>query len=292
MQETANSGRARRSYADGPFGQVHFYDLGSGRPLVLLHQAPMSAHQFDTVMPLLSAAGVRAIAIDLPGYGGSDGPDAPPTIADYATAIPCVLDTLGIDQADVLGHHTGALVATELALSFPKRVGKLILNGPVPLTPEEQAVFREDSMRREKASTVMEPDGSHLSTAFQHRAAFVAGSVPLERVQQYVLWMASGSAPVWYGHNAAFSYDHVDRMAGITHETLVLTNTGDIIYEHVLRTKSLRPDFAFFALEGGGVDVVDQLPQAWTAAVVEFLNGSGAGTTVTRPPAPAAAIAS
>jgi hypothetical protein len=160
------------------------------------------------------------------------------------------------------------------------------------LTPQEQAAFREDAARREKASSKLEPDGSHLSKAFQYRAAFVAGSVPLERVQQYVLWMVSGSAPLWYGHNAAFSYDHVDRMAGITHETLVLTNTGDIIYEHVLRTKSLRPDFAFFALEGGGVDVVDQLPQAWTAAVVEFLNGSGAGTTVTRPPAPAAAIAS
>jgi hypothetical protein len=35
----------------------------------------------------------------------------------------------------------------------------------------------------------------------------------------------------------------------------------------------LRPDFAFVALEGGGVDVVDQLPEAWSAAVVEFLSG-------------------
>ncbi len=231
----------------------------------------MCARQFDTVTPLLAAAGVRTIAIDLPGFGGSDGPDAPPTIADYAAAIPCVLDRLELDRADVLGHHTGALVATELALSFPTRVGKLILNGPAPLTPQEQAVFREDAARREKASSKLEVDGSHLSSAFKHRAAYVAGSVPLERVQQYVLWMASVTAPLWYGHNAAFSYDHVGRMAGITHPTLVLTNTGDVLYEHALRTRSLRPDFTFVALEGGGVDVVDQLPEAWTSAVVEFL---------------------
>jgi pimeloyl-ACP methyl ester carboxylesterase len=271
-------------------GQMHFHDMGSGPPLVLLHQAPMCAHQFDAVMPLLSAAGVRAIAIDLPGFGGSDGPDAPPAIADYAAAIPCVLDHLGLDQVDVLGHHTGALVATELALGFPERVGKLILNGPVPLTPEEQKAFRDDAMTREKASAVIQPDGSHLSSAFQKRAAFVAGSVPLERVHDYVLWMVSGSAPLWYGHNAAFSYDHAARMRGLTHPTLVLTNTGDIIYEQALRTMALRPDFAFVALEGGGVDVVDQLPDAWTAAVVAFLNDPGAPLGAAPPPAQAASI--
>jgi pimeloyl-ACP methyl ester carboxylesterase len=272
LQGIAATERARRGYADGPLGQVHFYDLGAGAPLVLLHQAPMCARQFDAVMPLFSAAGVRPIAIDLPGFGGSDGPGAPPTIADYAASIPCVLDKLELDQADVLGHHTGALVATELALGFPGRVGKLILNGPAPLTPEEQAVFREDAARREKASAMIEKDGSHLSKAFEHRAAYVAGSVPLERVQHYVLWMASVTAPLWYGHNAAFSYDHSGGMARIRHPTLILTNTGDLLYEHALRARSLRPDFAFVALEGGGVDVVDQLPQAWTAAVVAFLS--------------------
>jgi len=39
---------------------------------------------------------------------------------------------------------------------------------------------------------------------------------------------------------------------------------------------SLRPDFAFVALDGGSVDVMDQLPHAWTAAVVEYLRGSDA----------------
>jgi len=31
----------KRGYADGPYGQIHYHDSGSGRPLVLIHQAPI-----------------------------------------------------------------------------------------------------------------------------------------------------------------------------------------------------------------------------------------------------------
>jgi pimeloyl-ACP methyl ester carboxylesterase len=249
---------------------VHFHDLGDGPPVVLLHQAPMCARQFDAVMPLLAEAGFRAIAIDLPGFGGSDAPSAPPTIAEYAAIVPCVLDHLGLAQANLLGHHTGALVATEAALAFPERVVRLILNGPVPMTPEERAAGLEDVARREKSYRI-KPDGSHLQEVFKGRLDYVAGSVPPERVNDYVLWMVSGDGPFWYGHNAAFCYDHAARLTAIRHPTLILTNTGDAIYDLAQRTLALRPDFAFVALAGGGIDVQDQLPHAWAAAVADFL---------------------
>ena len=74
-------------------------------------------------------------------------------------------------------------------------------------------------------------------------------------------------------------YDHAATLAKIRHRTLILTNTGDQIYEHARLTHRMRPDFAFTALEGGGIDVVDQLPEAWTDAVAAFvLEGRGGGT--------------
>jgi len=274
-QTPSARGRPKRGYADGPEGQVHFHDLGDGPPVVLLHQAPMCARQFDAVMPLLAEAGFRAIAIDLPGFGGSDAPNAPPTIAEYAAIVPCVLDHLGLARADLVGHHTGALVATEAALAFPGRVRRLILNGPVPMTPEERAAGLDDVARREKSYRV-KADGSHLQEVFKLRLDYVVGSVPPERVNDYVLWMISGDGPFWYGHNAAFSYDHAERLALIRHPTLILTNTGDVIYDLAHRTQALRPDFTLVALEGGGIDVQDQLPHAWAAAVADFLK-SGDG---------------
>ena len=266
--------RPRRDYADGAHGQVHFLDTGAGAPVVLLHQAPMNAHQFDAVFAPLAARGLRGIAIDLPGFGQSDPPDFVPAIADYACVVPAVLDRLGLASADLLGHHTGALVATEVALAYPGRIRRLILNGPMPLEATERAAFMLDVELREKGFKVT-PDGMHLAEAFTGRAAYAAGTVPLDRVQDYILWMVGSPGPFWYGHNAAFSYAHAPRMAEVRHPTLILTNTGDAIYEHARRSHALRPDWAFVAIEGGGIDIQDQAPDAWASAVAAFLTDPG-----------------
>jgi hypothetical protein len=52
---------------------------------------------------------------------------------------------------------------------------------------------------------------------------------------------------------------------------MILTNTGDVIYEEARAAARLRPDFAYTELEGGGVDIVDQQPEAWADAVARFL---------------------
>ena len=57
--ETAKA-PAARGYANGPFGLIHYRDTGKGEPLILLHQAPMSSQQFETVYPLFAASTCRA----------------------------------------------------------------------------------------------------------------------------------------------------------------------------------------------------------------------------------------
>lgn len=61
-------------------------------------------------------------------------------------------------------------------------------------------------------------------------------------------------------------------MRDITHPTLLLTNTGDTIHPNALRAHAIRPGFAFVALDGDGVDIVNQQPEAWTSAVPAFLD--------------------
>jgi pimeloyl-ACP methyl ester carboxylesterase len=261
-----------RAYAPGPYGQVHFHEAGpkDGVPLLLLHQAPVSARQFEPVYPLLAARGIRAIGVDMPGFGSSDPTPFVPAIEDYAKAIPSVLDALGIAKASILGHHTGALVATEVALQFPQRVDRLILNGPLPLQDSERAQWLE-FCRTEEMPFREQTDGAHLVKLFNVRYGFARDSVPVGTVTRYVVETLSGLAPYWYGHHAAFMYDHGRTLPQIRHRTLILTNTGDQIYEHAKLSHAMRPDFDFVALEGGGIDVVDQLPEAWTQSVAAFV---------------------
>lgn len=262
----------RRGYAMGPYGQVHFHQAGpaDGMPLVLLHQAPVSARQFEPVYPRLAARGIRAIGIDMPGFGFSDPPPFVPGVEDYAKAIPAVLDALGLAKASILGHHTGALVATEVALQYPGRIDRVVLNGPLPLDAAERALGLE-YCRTEEIPFHERADGGHFQTLFQARYDLARDSVPVGTVTRYVVETLSGLGPFWYGHHAAFVYDHAATLPHLQHRTLILTNTGDQIYQQALRARALRPDFEFVALEGGGIDVVDQLAEAWTEAVAAFL---------------------
>ncbi len=259
----------RKGYADGPYGQVHFQALGDGVPLMLLHQSPSSSDMFAAAYPLLAAAGVRAIGVDSPGFGQSDPPPGTPTIAGYALAAAAVMDHLGIPQAAVLGHHTGASVAAELAMNAPERVTRLILNGPPLLTAEEIMAYR----RALEASPLPppQPDGSHLTALWERRLRFTPGWSSLAAMHAGVVQMLIAGHRGWDGFKAAFDYDIATALRRLRQPCLILTNTGDDLYVASRRARQLRPDFAWRELPGGTHDIVDEQPLAWSRAVVDFL---------------------
>lgn len=261
----------RRAYADGPFGQVHYRVLGQGPAVLMFHQAPMTSAQFDGVYGPLSAHGLQVIGVDMPGFGMSDPTDFVPRVEDYARVAPAVLDALGLDKAVMLGHHTGSAVATEAALQFPDRAIALVLAGPLPLTEEERSNFLATVTVQEQAFAAL-PGGEHLAEMFKTRERMAAGSVPLHRLSDYVIQALSGRGAYWHGHHAAFQYRHELSLLKVKHPAFILTNTGDMIYDLALRARALRPDFAYAELEGGGVDIVDQQPDAWSALVAGFVH--------------------
>ena len=117
----------RRAFADTPGGQIHYRTAGSGRPVLLLHQTPRSSDEYRDVIPLL-ARDFRAIAMDTIGYGDSYRPAWTCGIEDYAAGARDLLDALGVARAAVVGHHTGAVIAMELAAAWPERVERLVLS--------------------------------------------------------------------------------------------------------------------------------------------------------------------
>lgn len=259
-----------RGYADGPYGQIHYLDIGRGIPLLLFHQGLMTHRQFDSVYEGLCARGIRAIGVDLPGFGLSDPTDFTPSIEDYARITPALLDHLGLAQSFILGHHTGSQVATEAAAHYSGRVTGLILNGPTPFSQDA----RDDGLKYvetyEKGVTAT-PDGQHLADAYKNRMSYANADTNWPLTTRYIAEQFIGLGPVWYGHHAAFTYDHTATIKKITHPTLILTNTGDAIYDLAQATHKLRPDFAYAEIDGGGVDIVDEKPAEWVNHVAVFI---------------------
>ena len=112
----------RRRYVDVGDRQVHVGIVGPepagavARPLVLLHQTPRSIDEFAEVAPLL-AADRTVVAVDLPGMGASDPPAGAVSIEAMAAGVIGAIEGLGIERCDLVGHHTGGVVALEVAAS-------------------------------------------------------------------------------------------------------------------------------------------------------------------------------
>ena len=136
----------RHGYADNRYGQLHFSmaqpAVSSTLPtLVLFHQSPTSSAEFYDLARVLGRERLT-IAVDTPGYGGSDGPVEIPSIEDYAAAIGEALQHMGHGAArpiDVFGYHTGSKIATELAVTQPRMVRRVMLSGVYDTPPEQLA---------------------------------------------------------------------------------------------------------------------------------------------------------
>ena len=106
---------------------------GDGAPLVLLHGFPQTRAMWAHIAPAL-AQGRRVICPDLRGYGASG---KPADVADYSframgSDILALMDHLGHDRFDLVGHDRGARTAHRIALDAPERVKSLTMMDIIP----------------------------------------------------------------------------------------------------------------------------------------------------------------
>jgi pimeloyl-ACP methyl ester carboxylesterase len=178
-----------------------------------------------------------------------------------------LLDALGIAQADVVGHHTGGVIAVELAAAFPERVRSLVLSS----TPYTDEPFRKARAQRPPIDEVApSEDGSHLAALWQKRQgfyplgrpdlleAFVLDALKVERVEE--------------GHRAVASYRMEERISRVTQSTLIVRATADpFAAPHAEELQHHLPQARIVDIEGGMVPLPDQMPEAFARTVLDFL---------------------
>jgi pimeloyl-ACP methyl ester carboxylesterase len=268
----------RRAYADLPHGQVHYAACGDPRSpaVLLLHQTPRSWAEYRHVLPLLGAR-YRAIAMDTAGFGASDPLPGPASIEGWAVVAAQLLDALGIASAHVVGHHTGGVIAVELAARHGRRVASLVLSS----TPYTDAAFRQARAGRPPIDAV-EPSehGDHLAALWRRRQAFYPPSRP-DLLHAFVADALRVSGDVEGGHRAVAAYRMEERVAALRQPTLIVHATGDpYAAPHTAEWRALLPRAHVVEIEGGMVPLPDQLPQAFAQALLRFLDREAPGSGI------------
>ncbi|WP_405935182.1 alpha/beta hydrolase [Streptomyces longwoodensis] len=129
-----------------PAGRIHLVEQGSGPLVLLVHGFPESWYSWRHQLPALAAAGYRAVAVDVRGYGRSSRP-APVDayrMLDLVEDNVRVVRALGEESAVVVGHDWGATIAAHSALLRPevfRAVGLLSVPYTPPGGPRPSDVF-------------------------------------------------------------------------------------------------------------------------------------------------------
>jgi len=100
---------------------VHYVEQGQGPLVVMCHGFPESWYSWRHQLPALAAAGYRAVALDMRGYGGTSKPQAVSayTLSQLVGDVVGAIGALGEARAVVVGHDWGAAVAWISALMRP-----------------------------------------------------------------------------------------------------------------------------------------------------------------------------
>ncbi|MEM9056389.1 MAG: alpha/beta hydrolase [Pseudomonadota bacterium] len=111
--------------------RLHYLDEGAGEPLVILHGLGSSSE--DWREPCARFTGrYRVVVPDLRGFGLSDRPPGPYSVAQFAGDVRALLAQLGIDRCHLLGFSMGGAVAFQLALDDPSTVRSLLIVNSLP----------------------------------------------------------------------------------------------------------------------------------------------------------------
>ncbi|AOJ16269.1 alpha/beta fold hydrolase [Burkholderia vietnamiensis] len=267
---------AKLSFSDH---DLYYADVGSGQPIILIHDLGSCGLAWARQMPFLRQAGYRVIVPDLPGHGASSYPDRALDVRELAGSLQFLLDYLGLESAALVGISLGSAIALTIALDAPARVGKLVVcNGFSNLVDDDFVrrfefwkcgFARDDGASRwfEEMWPLMvsaefaQSEAGEIAYQIGHARAATTDSAQLAR-------LCIGIA----------NYDVRRRLNLVRSETLVLQSEDGSIFPATegQRLAAMIPGARYGTLPGGGHHANLDRAGAFNWAVLRFLGGSNA----------------
>jgi pimeloyl-ACP methyl ester carboxylesterase len=266
--QALSGGRIWNDYVELSAGRLHVRRAGTrGRPMLLFPSGGGSAETFAPVIQRLARTH-RIVAVDYFGNGESDKPERNVDIETLAEDARELADKLGFDSIDLWGSHTGALIAMELAVRHPVRIGRAVLEGPVFISSAFQADLLEKYFPR------MTPDqwGLHLQLFWNWRrdlfmywpwyrvdyaAARRLGIPEPSDMHRFVMGLLQSGSHYDRAYRSAYIYRTSERIGRLQCPTLICAGPNDMLVEGLQEAAKL---------SSGNVSVMLTPTTAWWPA--------------------------
>lgn len=280
-QDAATKGIASRAAnIDGV--KLHYLTQGNGPALILLHGYAETSQMWRPIIPVL-AGRFTVIAPDLPGIGDSDIPTNGLDMKSAALRIHALARSIGVQNAEVVGHDIGLMVAYAYAAQFPTEVTKLVLmdaflpgvggweaiynnpniwhfrfNGPTPealVRGRERTYFEYfwNDFAADKTHSIPEPDRKAYTQAYSRPGRMHAGWAYFVSFQQ-----------------AAKDFEQLSQ-ARLAMPVLTIggeKSLGDALGQ---QAKLVATNVTVVVLKNSGHWVLEEQPKQTTDALVKFL---------------------
>lgn len=256
-----------------------------GRPVLLLHGFPQTSRSWEAVATRLAAAGCRCLVPDQRGYSPGARPAEVSAYGMDAIVGDAVglLDALGLDRVDVVGHDWGANVGWLLASWHPARVRTLTAVS-VPHPRAYGWAMGHDSEQQQKGSYIklfllegQAEEALLADDARRLRRIFAGGSLEPAAIEHYVATLSAPGALTaalnWY--RAAFGGPRSGpELTAVTVPTTYVWSTADVALARSGAEKCgeyVAADYRFVELDGVSHWVPEQAPDALTEAIRDRL---------------------
>lgn len=268
--------RPRGVYVDGPWGQVHARVVGdcAGPAIALFHESPLSSAVYEAVLQRIGPP-FTAVALDTPGYGGSDPPSSSSEeIPGYAEVLLSAIGALGIEHFVAAGGHTGAALAIEVARQAGRgRVPGALLSGVPLFSAEERQAFLASW------APAMLPDqgGGQFGWAIERYHRVWGADIPPAMLHLAVVELSRSLARYEWAYNACFRYDPGPALATLGSKVLLLNAQHDMFADRDHRVLELVQDGRLVVLDGvqgqPHLREPDRYTRELTAFALEVLGG-------------------
>ena len=244
-----------------------------GLPMLLLHGSFASSRWWQPFLQVLPPA-IRAIAPDLRGCGLSDKPEQGYDIPEQAADVHALVEALGLEEFDLVGHSSGGAIAVEYALTHPERLRSLILVDTAPV----EGVFTP--LETYRLLERMREDRELLAQAL--RALMPAAPPPtmspeaFEAFFQDLVTDAQGMAPAAFTEvaRALDRWNRFQEARQLTLPSLLVWGAEDVIVDRDATTRTLIAIPGAGNLEvlrGVGHSPMIEAPVVLAERIIEFI---------------------